>query len=236
VPYADFHDPQTLNLYQFVGGNPASKADPDGHCCDNPFDSNPLYVAWTTDSSGNHAQSKTDIAIGAGKELVNMATSAINIGLNVAVHNGMYVPGTTPEIPQLEMSNPMQVAGAAGTVIISTFAPLVPEESAGSTILANAERGAASEGRVLNDLGMAKNKEAVTGTEGKSIPDFQNTQKIGEIKDAKTVSNTKQLRIQKEAAQTSGRQHELHTGIKTRVTKSAARGTKVVRRDDLGPK
>jgi RHS repeat-associated protein len=32
VPYADFHDPQSLNLYQFVGGNPASKADPDGHC------------------------------------------------------------------------------------------------------------------------------------------------------------------------------------------------------------
>jgi hypothetical protein len=31
VPYADFYDPQTLNLYQFVGGNPASKADPDGH-------------------------------------------------------------------------------------------------------------------------------------------------------------------------------------------------------------
>src|SRR6478752_1333411 len=31
VPYADFGDPQTLNLYQFVGGNPASKADPDGH-------------------------------------------------------------------------------------------------------------------------------------------------------------------------------------------------------------
>jgi RHS repeat-associated protein len=31
VPYADFYDPQTLNLYQFVGGNPASVADPDGH-------------------------------------------------------------------------------------------------------------------------------------------------------------------------------------------------------------
>jgi RHS repeat-associated protein len=31
VPYTDFYDPQTLNLYQFVGGNPASKADPDGH-------------------------------------------------------------------------------------------------------------------------------------------------------------------------------------------------------------
>ena len=32
MPYADFGDPQTLNLYGFVGGNPASKADPDGHC------------------------------------------------------------------------------------------------------------------------------------------------------------------------------------------------------------
>jgi len=32
VPYADFGDPQSLNLYGFVGGNPASKADPDGHC------------------------------------------------------------------------------------------------------------------------------------------------------------------------------------------------------------
>ena len=33
VPYADFGDPQSLNLYGFVGGNPGSKADPDGHCC-----------------------------------------------------------------------------------------------------------------------------------------------------------------------------------------------------------
>ena len=26
VPYANLHDPQSLNLYGFVGGNPASKA------------------------------------------------------------------------------------------------------------------------------------------------------------------------------------------------------------------
>jgi RHS repeat-associated protein len=31
VPYADFNNPQSLNLYGFVGGNPASKVDPDGH-------------------------------------------------------------------------------------------------------------------------------------------------------------------------------------------------------------
>jgi RHS repeat-associated protein len=32
VPYADFADPQTLNLYSYVRNNPFSKADPDGHC------------------------------------------------------------------------------------------------------------------------------------------------------------------------------------------------------------
>ncbi|HET9180585.1 MAG TPA: RHS repeat-associated core domain-containing protein [Candidatus Angelobacter sp.] len=31
VPYADFHDPQTLNLYGYVRDNPIVKGDPDGH-------------------------------------------------------------------------------------------------------------------------------------------------------------------------------------------------------------
>ncbi len=32
VPYANFSDPQTLNLYGYVRNNPLSKTDPDGHC------------------------------------------------------------------------------------------------------------------------------------------------------------------------------------------------------------
>jgi len=32
VPYAKLDDPQTLNLYSYVGNNPLSKADADGHC------------------------------------------------------------------------------------------------------------------------------------------------------------------------------------------------------------
>jgi RHS repeat-associated protein len=32
VPYSSLGDPQSLNLYQYVGNNPLSKADADGHC------------------------------------------------------------------------------------------------------------------------------------------------------------------------------------------------------------
>jgi RHS repeat-associated protein len=31
VPYAKLDDPQTLNLYSYVGNNPLTKTDPDGH-------------------------------------------------------------------------------------------------------------------------------------------------------------------------------------------------------------
>jgi len=33
VPYANFGDPQSLNLYQYVGNNPLSHVDKDGHFC-----------------------------------------------------------------------------------------------------------------------------------------------------------------------------------------------------------
>jgi RHS repeat-associated protein len=33
VPYADFGNPQSLNLYGYVKNNPLTFTDPDGHCC-----------------------------------------------------------------------------------------------------------------------------------------------------------------------------------------------------------
>jgi RHS repeat-associated protein len=33
VPYADFSNPQSLNLYVYMRNNPLSGTDPDGHCC-----------------------------------------------------------------------------------------------------------------------------------------------------------------------------------------------------------
>jgi RHS repeat-associated protein len=56
VPYANMHDPQTLNLYAYVRNNPLSKDDPDGHCefCEklkNWFN----YGYWVTNANLNSA-------------------------------------------------------------------------------------------------------------------------------------------------------------------------------------
>jgi RHS repeat-associated protein len=38
IPYAKLTDPQSLNLYSYVGNNPLGRADKDGHCCSSSDD------------------------------------------------------------------------------------------------------------------------------------------------------------------------------------------------------
>jgi RHS repeat-associated protein len=83
VPYADFEDPQTLNLYQFVGGNPASKADPDGHdgCCDTDIKVDMEMVKQTLQQLGPAAAPA--VALG-GAVAVIAAPSVVGMGIVVA--------------------------------------------------------------------------------------------------------------------------------------------------------
>lgn len=96
-------------------------------------------------------------------------------------------------------------------------------------------RGVASEARVLDALGEVKNTEKALTSHGNTIPDFQNARQVGEIKDAKRVSNTAQLRAQREFASETGREHTVVTGTNTKVSKTVDEQSKVIRRDDLGP-
>jgi hypothetical protein len=67
VPYADFGNPQSLNLYNFVGGNPASKADPDGHTAQ----SCPLAAGPQGQSSCSEGERHSAIDDWVGSELSN---------------------------------------------------------------------------------------------------------------------------------------------------------------------
>jgi RHS repeat-associated protein len=118
--------------------------------------------------------------------------------------------------------------------VISGLAALIP--FVGGAFLSKAlSRGVESEARVLRDIGEIKNTEKVVGAEGKSIPDFLNATKVGEIKDAKRVTDSPQLRIQREAAERSQRHHVVVTGQNTKVSRTVEEESTVIRRTDLGP-
>jgi RHS repeat-associated protein len=110
------------------------------------------------------------------------------------------------------------------------------KQAAQGTGVSPTARGRASETRVLNDMGESKNTGKIVTSEGTTIPDFQNETQISEIKDRAVVSDSAQLRAQKEAAAASGKEHVLVTGTETHVTPNAAEGSTVIKRDDLGPK
>ncbi|AWH46758.1 hypothetical protein C1926_17910 [Stenotrophomonas sp. ZAC14A_NAIMI4_1] len=110
---------------------------------------------------------------------------------------------------------------------------LVPIVGDGAGAMA---RGVASEVRVLGAIGEVKNTDKALTSHGVTIPDFENSRQVGEIKDTKRLSDSSQLRAQREHAQATGREHVVVTGTNTKVSSTVERQSTVVRRDDLGPK
>jgi RHS repeat-associated protein len=115
---------------------------------------------------------------------------------------------------------------------------------AASKSLSKAERlainhaeGRAKEALYRSKHGLAKNTKPVTGTEGTSIPDVLNSAQPTEIKASKYVSRTKQIRIQQQVAQKTGRTHKLAIGTTTRAAKSLERlerkGLLIIERDEI---
>jgi RHS repeat-associated protein len=218
VPYAELSKPQSLNQYTYVRNIPTTSFDVDGH--DGAWEKFEIAVRLAWEVSKNPPLPRIEL------KGVNEVADAVSNGLNLLSNASSTLvnectcqePKSQDNNKQNNNSNQQNTSGKA------------------DQLKANAAKGKASEEKVLSEKGLAKNAEKVTGTEGKSIPDYQTKTTVGEIKDAKQISNTQQLRIQKQAAETSGRQHELVTGTNYNVTDNAAQGTNVIRRNDLGPK
>lgn len=88
----------------------------------------------------------------------------------------------------------------------------------------------------MEELDLPSNNQRVSSPEGNSIPDALTDDVSVEIKDTQTVSNTRQIRIQTDAARESGRRSTLITGENTRVSRNAQESfDQAIRRPDLGP-
>ena len=105
------------------------------------------------------------------------------------------------------------------------------------------KRGIESEKRVLRDMGLEKNtrlqKVKLKGTEEPVtvIPDAITKDRVIEIKDAKAVYNTRQIKGEIEYAKQNGKQFELVIGEKTHVSSEISKDETIIitRRKDLGP-
>jgi RHS repeat-associated protein len=101
-------------------------------------------------------------------------------------------------------------------------------------------RGRKNEKKVLNSEDLNKNTKKYpatdpkTGKEVNTIPDSMDGA-VTEIKDVKTLSDSKQLRAQRQVANSQGKKHVVITGTNTKVSKTVTKNSTVKRRDDIGP-
>jgi RHS repeat-associated protein len=131
VPYADFADPQSLNLYSYVRNLPTIRIDPDGHCC------------WEEAKS---------FAVGVAKELHNMAANYAANGfmgepVPAAVGEATGLTGMgTGEGASPVIESPSNGAEAAGMATV-VVAPLI---IAAATSTPAEGEGTAAEGELAS--------------------------------------------------------------------------------------
>lgn len=199
-------------MYSYVRNNPLRYTDPDGRDCQ------------------NGVSACIDYFIVGAKAVANLVPATATLV------NRVFTGGLVGDAPMFQPSNVDQAQGMQAASVMMMLSPLAEAGAAAAVgamessaaaevpqILQNAARGTASETRVLGDLGQVKNTTAVTSAEGKSIPDFINKTTIGEIKDVKNLSNTQQLRIQRDAAVQTGKDLVVVTGTNTNVTPNVAK-------------
>jgi len=177
VAYADFHDPQSLNLYGFVGGNPASKADPDGHA-----DDNKSFFQEALDALNSFGQ----------------ALHQAHMGGAAAFPRPQPCPCPTQQKQDNKQNNNnshQQSSTEQGRDAQGKFTSKQPGQSA---------PGAAAEKEALDAVGATKNTEAIPGSN--RIPDGTIKNAAGKVeqyvegKSGTVVNNTAQLKQMARAA------------------------------------
>jgi hypothetical protein len=211
--YAELDDPQSLNKYQYCFNNPLSNVDPDGH--------GPLKIIKVVYKAVKKGDALAGFAdnIEDAKNIADPNSSTLSKAGSVLSIGSEFAPVSVGDVKD-------------GYKFVKG---LFKRSDAAADATKATVRGVEAEKRVLADIGEMKNTKKVTSAEGSAIPDFQNKTSVGEIKDTKRVSDTRQVRIQRDAAKASGRQHVIYTGTRTKVSKTVLERSKVRRRDDLGP-
>jgi RHS repeat-associated protein len=167
VPYASFGNPQTLNLYSYVGNNPTTQGDPDGHCY--PFcDLVAKAASWVgvgVATQGGKQFSKNvgiGIAKGTGSFVVNTVKGAVAAGqVGAANIGGAVSTMMTPNPSVLQPSNQTQAQVSTATQVTLTVASVVvPAAISASGGGAASEVATTTVSHFTSDAGMAAISES----------------------------------------------------------------------------
>jgi len=130
VPYADLGDPQSLNLYGYVGNNPLSQTDDDGHCygqqqtsvwtCIGAFFRN-YFVGSDDSSSPPGSVTLVNVTINYGPVLSGMGKQVFNDAN--ALGRLRPPPSGGSMLPDLELAGAGEEVGAFAAEAAMLFAP-----------------------------------------------------------------------------------------------------------------
>jgi RHS repeat-associated protein len=81
VPYAEFGNPQSLNLYNYMRNNPLQGRDPDGHCCD--WDDVSQFASGVADTTYRPIVQAVSHPIDTGTGVVEAAFHPVNTAVAI---------------------------------------------------------------------------------------------------------------------------------------------------------
>ncbi len=145
VPYADFANPQSFNLYGYAKNNPVSNADPDGHCDGSCVLSLATWAARGVARDGSPKAFAKNVGIGTAKGVGTFAYNAAKSVDTAFSSMGNPAAGVAaavkPGPAALQPSNQTQAQASAATQVALTVA----------SVLAPSVTSSANAGQVLTE-------------------------------------------------------------------------------------
>jgi hypothetical protein len=209
VPYADLSDPQTLNLYGYVGNNPMSRIDPNGHEC-------------FADGSCNYLRNPLPNTTSWGGVVANATSNTVSdlLMLDSVAHNSQTLGDSSrPTLDRVEAGGKLAGITLINTVGGEIFGKALSRVLETSTQLA-ARLGAAGEAAA----GFARNTERIasaTGSADYRVPDILNHDLgiVGEVKNVSKQGLTAQLKDGIAYAKANNYNYVLVVDTSTKISK-----------------
>ncbi|HET9217610.1 MAG TPA: RHS repeat-associated core domain-containing protein, partial [Terriglobia bacterium] len=114
VPYGDFSDPQTLNLYAYVRNNPLTRRDADGHCCREhwEFFKEEMAGLWET-TGGSVVEIFTQVTSGQVIDNVRDTYLSGNVPAKLATAGSEFVSQTSQMVKGTLQGDPRSIGRLA---------------------------------------------------------------------------------------------------------------------------